>query len=69
MLGVLSAQEPERIHEHERPRAPEHGAEPAEDAAGALRELVANDPASVYRRRPARTGTSCSTGFRRGATA
>jgi hypothetical protein len=34
--------DPERIHEHERPRAPEHQAEPAEDAAGPLREFVSN---------------------------
>jgi hypothetical protein len=32
--------DPERIHDHERPRAPEHQPEPAEDPAGPLRELV-----------------------------
>jgi hypothetical protein len=30
----------ERLHEHEKPRAPEHKPEPAEDPAGPLRELV-----------------------------
>jgi hypothetical protein len=34
--------DPERIHEHEKPRAPEHKPEPAEDAAGPLHELVSN---------------------------
>ena len=35
MLGSVS--DPERIHEHERPRAPEHEPEPAEDPAGRCR--------------------------------
>jgi Domain of unknown function (DUF4157) len=34
--------DPERIHEHEKPRAPEHQPEPAEDAAGPLREFVSS---------------------------
>ena len=34
--------DPERIHEHEKPRAPEHKPEPAEDAAGPLHEFVSN---------------------------
>jgi hypothetical protein len=42
MLAVVSAQDPERIHEHERPRAPEQRPQPAEDPAGRLRELVSN---------------------------
>ena len=32
----------ERIHEHEKPRAPEHKPEPAEDPAGPLKEFVSN---------------------------
>jgi hypothetical protein len=32
--------DPERIHEHEKPRAPEHQPEPAGDPAGPLLELV-----------------------------
>jgi hypothetical protein len=32
--------EPERLHEHEKPQAPEHKPAPAEDPAGPLRELV-----------------------------
>ena len=32
--------DPERLHEHEKPRAPEHQPEPAEDPAGPLHELV-----------------------------
>jgi hypothetical protein len=32
--------DPERLHEHEKPRPPEHAPEPAEDPAGPLRELV-----------------------------
>ena len=32
--------DPERIHEHEKPRAPEHKPEPAEDPAGPLKEFV-----------------------------
>jgi hypothetical protein len=32
--------EPERLHEHEKPRAPEQRSSPAEDPAGPLRELV-----------------------------
>jgi len=38
----VSAPDPERIHEHEKPRAPEHRPEPVEDPAGPLRELVSN---------------------------
>jgi hypothetical protein len=34
--------DPERIHEHEKPRAPEHKPEPAEDPAGPLHEFVSN---------------------------
>ena len=34
--------DPERIHEHEKPRAPEHKPEPAEDAAGPLHDFVSN---------------------------
>jgi hypothetical protein len=34
--------DPERIHEHEKPRAPEHKPEPAEDAAGPLHEFVSS---------------------------
>ena len=34
--------DPERIHEHEKPRAPEHKPEPAEDPAGPLKEFVSN---------------------------
>jgi Domain of unknown function (DUF4157) len=30
----------DRLHEHEKPRAPEHTPQPAEDPAGPLRELV-----------------------------
>jgi hypothetical protein len=32
--------DPERIHDHEKPRAPDHTTEPVEDPAGPLRELV-----------------------------
>ena len=32
----------ERIHEHEKPRAPEHKPEPAEDPAGPLKDFVSN---------------------------
>jgi hypothetical protein len=32
--------DPERIHEHEKPRAPDHAQETVEDPAGPLRELV-----------------------------
>jgi Domain of unknown function (DUF4157) len=32
--------EPERLHEHEKPRAPEHKQDATEDPAGPLRELV-----------------------------
>jgi len=40
MLAAVSEHGPERIHDHEQPRAPEqrHGVE--EDPAGPLRELV-----------------------------
>jgi hypothetical protein len=34
--------DPERIHEHEKPRAPEHKPETAEDAAAPLHEFVSN---------------------------
>jgi Domain of unknown function (DUF4157) len=40
MLACVS--DPERIHEYEKPRAPEHKPEPAEDPAGPLNELVSN---------------------------
>ena len=40
MLACVS--DPERIHEHEKPRAPEHKPEPAEDAAGPLHEFVSS---------------------------
>lgn len=42
MLDIVSAQDPERIQEHERPRAPEQRREPVEDPAGPLRALVSN---------------------------
>ena len=32
----------ERIHDHEKPRAPEHKPEPAEDPAGPLKDFVSN---------------------------
>jgi hypothetical protein len=32
----------ERIHDHEKPRAPEHQPEPAEDPAGPLKDFVSN---------------------------
>jgi hypothetical protein len=32
--------DPERLHKHEKPRAPEHKPEPVEDPAGPLHELV-----------------------------
>ena len=32
--------DPERLHDHEKPRAPEHKPEPVEDPAGPLHELV-----------------------------
>ena len=38
----MSAHDPERIHEHEKPRAPEHRPEPVEDPAAPLHELVSN---------------------------
>ena len=34
--------DPERIHEHEKPRAPEHKPEPTQDAAAPLYEFVSN---------------------------
>jgi hypothetical protein len=34
--------DPERIHEHERPRAPEQRREPTEDPGGPLKEFVSN---------------------------
>jgi hypothetical protein len=34
--------DPERIHEHEKPRAPEHQPEPAEDPAGPLKDFASN---------------------------
>jgi uncharacterized protein DUF4157 len=34
--------DPERIHDYEKPRAPEHKPEPSEDAAGPLKEFVSN---------------------------
>jgi hypothetical protein len=40
ILGCVS--DPERIHEHEKPRAPEHQPEPAEDPAGPLKDFVSN---------------------------
>jgi hypothetical protein len=43
MLGSVSEQDPERIHEHERPRAPVHRPEPpTEDPAAPLHEFVSN---------------------------
>jgi hypothetical protein len=43
MLGCVSEHDPERIHEHEKPRAPVHRPEPpAEDAAAPLHEFVSN---------------------------
>ena len=36
----MSSHDPERLHEHEKPRAPEHKPEPAEDPAAPLKELV-----------------------------
>jgi hypothetical protein len=40
MLDRVS--DPERIHEHEKPRAPEHKPEPAEDPAGPIKDFVSN---------------------------
>jgi hypothetical protein len=39
---MLAGVEPERIHEHEKPRAPERQAEVAEDPAAPLRELASS---------------------------
>ena len=38
----MSERDPDRIHEHERPRAPEQRPEQVEDAAAPLRELVSS---------------------------
>ena len=37
---MLASIDPERLHEHEKPRAPEHKPEPVEDPAAPLHELV-----------------------------
>jgi hypothetical protein len=42
MLADVSERDPDRIHEHEKPRAPEHRPEPAEDPAAPLHQLVSN---------------------------
>jgi hypothetical protein len=39
---MLETVDPDRIHEHERPQAPQQRPEPAEDPAGPLHELVSN---------------------------
>ena len=39
---LASCDDPERIHEHEKPRAPEHKPETREDAAAPLHEFVSN---------------------------
>jgi hypothetical protein len=40
MLAAVSNADPERIHEHEKPRAPKPHAEPAEDPAAPLKQFV-----------------------------
>jgi hypothetical protein len=42
MLGNVSAHDPDRILEHEKPRAPEQKPKPVEDPAGPLHDLVSN---------------------------
>src|SRR6185437_5284367 len=39
-VRMLASIDPERLHEHEKPRAPEHKPEPVEDPAAPLHELV-----------------------------
>jgi hypothetical protein len=40
MLAAVSSHDPERIHEHEKPRAPERSREVAEDPAAPLKQFV-----------------------------
>ena len=42
MLAAVSSHDPERIHEHEKPRAPERSREVAEDPAAPLKQFVSD---------------------------
>jgi hypothetical protein len=39
-LAAVSSHDPERIHDHEKPRAPDRAREPAEDPAAPLKQFV-----------------------------